>query len=70
MIKSFVLGSIKLYQSVVSPLLGEHCRFYPSCSEYASLAVKKYGLLRGLGKEIKRILKCRPGHPGGVDLPY
>lgn len=69
MIKRFVIKLIKLYQTIASPLLGERCRFYPSCSEYASLVVEKYGLLHGFEKGIKRILKCHPWNIGGVDLP-
>lgn len=69
MIKYFILKLIKVYQLFVSPLLGQRCRFYPSCSEYASLAIKKYGLFFGLGKAVKRLLKCHPWNMGGVDLP-
>lgn len=69
MIKRFVLILIKAYQLFVSPLLGRHCRFYPSCSKYVSLAVEKYGLGCGLKKGAARLLKCHPWNPGGVDLP-
>jgi len=64
-----ILKLIKIYQELISPFLGQHCRFYPSCSEYAFLAVEKYGVFSGCWKGFKRILKCHPGNPGGVDLP-
>lgn len=67
--KLIVLKLIKVYQFFVSPLLGQHCRFYPSCSEYAFSAVKKHGTMLGCWKGFKRILKCHPGNAGGVDLP-
>ncbi len=69
MIRDIVLKPIRLYQVFISPYLGQHCRFYPSCSEYALLAVKKYGVVPGCFKAIKRLLKCHPWHPGGVNLP-
>ncbi|MGI6226988.1 MAG: membrane protein insertion efficiency factor YidD [Peptococcales bacterium] len=58
---------IRLYQRFISPLKGRTCRFYPTCSEYAILAFKKYGFLRGFSLSVKRILKCHPFHPGGYD---
>ena len=68
-IKEIVLKTIKFYQAAISPIFGKVCRFWPSCSEYSYLAVKKYGILKGLGKGLKRILKCHPWNAGGVDLP-
>jgi putative membrane protein insertion efficiency factor len=59
---------IRAYQYTLSPLLGPSCRFYPSCSEYARQAIKRHGLLSGLLLAVKRILRCHPFHPGGVDL--
>jgi len=58
---------IRTYQVVLSPLLGPSCRFYPSCSEYASQAIMRHGLRSGLILAAKRILRCHPFHPGGVD---
>jgi len=64
--KIFVL-LILFYQKFISPLIPRCCRFYPTCSEYALQAIKKYGILKGTGKAIIRILKCHPYHPGGYD---
>jgi len=58
---------IRLYQLAVSPLLGPCCRFYPSCSQYALVAVQRFGLLRGSWLALRRIGRCHPWHPGGVD---
>ena len=64
-----LLKAIRFYQIAVSPYLGQHCRFYPSCSEYCYLAIKKHGTAKGMFLGIKRILRCHPWNPGGVDLP-
>ncbi len=66
--KLFIL-LVRGYQKWISPLLGAHCRFYPTCSQYAILAVKKYGFLKGFLKACWRILRCNPWNPGGVDYP-
>ena len=63
------LKILRVYQVLISPLLGENCRFYPSCSNYSLQAVKKYGILKGGFKSLKRILKCHPFNKGGADLP-
>ncbi|RJP76158.1 MAG: membrane protein insertion efficiency factor YidD [Candidatus Zixiibacteriota bacterium] len=60
---------IDLYRASFSAVLGGQCRFYPSCSAYARQAVLKYGLIRGGGKSLWRLLRCNPLHPGGVDEP-
>ncbi len=52
---------------VISPLYGRTCRFDPSCSQYASDAIIKYGALQGIGLAILRLMKCHPFHPGGED---
>jgi hypothetical protein len=65
--KRFLVILIRLYQKFLSPLKGQTCRFYPSCSEYSAQAIQKYGLSKGSWKAIKRILKCHPFHPGGHD---
>lgn len=70
MIKRFFLKLIKFYQNFISPtLVGKVCRFYPSCSEYSYMAIEKYGVLTGVKKGFKRILRCHPFNQGGVDLP-
>ncbi len=55
------------YQLGISPLLGPACRFEPSCSHYASEAVERHGVLRGLSLALRRVLRCHPLHPGGFD---
>lgn len=60
---------IKFYMVSISPLLGKNCRFYPSCSNYTYQAIEKYGVIKGIFKGTKRILKCHPFNKGGVDLP-
>jgi putative membrane protein insertion efficiency factor len=58
---------IRAYQVVLSPLLGQHCRFTPSCSHYAISAIERYGSVHGGWLAIKRIGRCHPWHPGGED---
>ncbi|MCR4626304.1 MAG: membrane protein insertion efficiency factor YidD [Treponema sp.] len=58
---------IRIYQIVISPLKPHCCRFYPTCSNYALEALKKYGPIKGIYLSIKRILKCNPFHKGGYD---
>lgn len=60
---------VRIYQGMLSPLIGRHCRFTPTCSEYFILAVQKYGALHGSLKGFSRILRCHPWHEGGPDLP-
>jgi uncharacterized protein len=55
------------YRAVVSPLYGPTCRFYPSCSEYALVAVDRHGVIRGGRLAVWRLLRCNPWNPGGVD---
>lgn len=57
------------YKRAVSPLLPRACRFTPTCSEYARVAILKYGAVRGSWRAAGRILRCHPLHRGGVDLP-
>jgi len=59
--------AIRLYQLALSPFLGGHCRFVPSCSEYTREAVEKYGAIKGAFLGGKRLLKCHPFHASGVD---
>lgn len=58
---------IVAYRRWVSPALPARCRFYPSCSAYALEAIARYGVLRGSGLAIWRLLRCQPFHPGGYD---
>ncbi len=65
--KKLLIGLIRFYQRYISPLKKPSCRFYPTCSEYAVLAITKKGALRGSLLAIRRICKCHPFHPGGYD---
>jgi len=67
LIKWLILIPLYLYRVLISPLLGPRCRFYPSCSEYAIAAVQNHGIILGLFLTVKRLLRCHPWHPGGVD---
>ena len=58
---------IRGYQLTISPMIGPCCRFYPTCSAYAAEAIETHGALRGTWLALKRIGKCHPWHPGGVD---
>lgn len=58
---------IRVYQITLSPMLGQNCRFTPSCSRYAIEAIEKHGALKGLGYAIRRILRCHPFCEGGYD---
>ncbi|MDR1798277.1 MAG: membrane protein insertion efficiency factor YidD [Bifidobacteriaceae bacterium] len=58
---------VRFYQVAISPLSGPRCRFYPSCSAYALEALRVHGLWRGLGLTARRIVRCHPWNPGGVD---
>jgi putative membrane protein insertion efficiency factor len=60
-------AAVVVYQRLVSPLLPRACRFAPSCSEYARLALLEYGLARGAWLAARRLLRCHPFHPGGYD---
>lgn len=63
----FLVYLLKLYKRFLSPLLGTHCRFYPSCSDYARQALIEHGLLKGSALSLARIARCHPFHPGGYD---
>ncbi|MDX1347867.1 MAG: membrane protein insertion efficiency factor YidD [Thiomicrorhabdus chilensis] len=66
-IKWLLIGIVRFYQLFISPLLGPRCRFYPSCSNYTIEAIKQHGVLCGSWLAIKRIGRCHPANPGGVD---
>jgi len=64
----FVLISlIKTYRFLLSPWLGYHCRFHPTCSSYAETAIERFGAWRGAYLATRRLLKCHPWHEGGID---
>lgn len=65
--KTIIIQIIKGYQQTISKLFPSTCRFYPSCSQYMIEAIQVYGLWQGIWKGLKRIGKCHPFHPGGVD---
>lgn len=62
-----LIGLIKIYRYLVSPLLGPCCRFHPTCSTYAIEAITRYGALRGTAAALWRLARCHPWHPGGFD---
>jgi len=66
-VRKIIAGIIGCYQRFISPLLGNNCRFYPSCSSYAREAVARHGVLRGVWLSAGRVCRCHPLHPGGVD---
>jgi putative membrane protein insertion efficiency factor len=66
-VKSVLLAGVRGYQYLVSPMLGNNCRFYPSCSDYAREALERYGSLRGSWLAVRRLCRCQPFHPGGYD---
>jgi uncharacterized protein len=66
-LRTLAILPIRLYQRVISPMLGEHCKYYPSCSEYAAQAIRDYGILRGLILASWRLLRCNPWSHGGFD---
>ncbi len=65
--KPLLLLLLRFYRKAISPYLGNNCRFHPTCSVYAMQAIEKYGAMKGSWLAIKRIGKCHPLHPGGID---
>ena len=66
-LKIFLIAFIKGYRFCISPLLGQHCRFYPSCSRYAEEVIRHCDLRHGIVLTVWRLLRCHPFHPGGYD---
>ena len=66
--KNMFILMIRFYQKFISPIKPPTCRFYPTCSHYGIEAIQRFGILKGGYLTIKRILKCHPFHPGGIDL--
>ncbi|MEO2078462.1 MAG: membrane protein insertion efficiency factor YidD [Bacillus sp. (in: firmicutes)] len=67
MLKKIFISFIRFYQLVISPIKPPTCRFYPTCSHYGLEAIQRFGAFKGGWLTIKRILKCHPFHPGGLD---
>lgn len=65
--RTVLIGFIRGYQLLLSPILPASCRFYPSCSEYTRQAVLKYGAVRGSWLGARRLVRCHPFNPGGYD---
>jgi len=65
--RSLLLGLIKLYRFLLSPLLGQNCRFQPTCSAYALEAIDRFGVIKGGYLSLRRLIKCHPFHEGGCD---
>ena len=66
--KYLLVAVIRFYQYLFSPWIGNQCRFYPTCSEYARLAITEHGSIRGSMLAMRRLVKCHPWHAGGIDL--
>jgi hypothetical protein len=58
---------IRVYQYLISPLIGPHCRFHPSCSHYSVEAIQRHGAMQGSYLALRRLARCHPWHPGGLD---
>ncbi|CUT01191.1 hypothetical protein JGI22_00115 [Candidatus Kryptobacter tengchongensis] len=63
----FAVTLVKIYKMFISPIFPPSCRFYPSCSDYSIQAFLKHGFLKGLWLSVKRIIRCNPFNPGGID---
>lgn len=68
-LRSLILTMIRLYQKYLSPILGNQCRFYPTCSSYAMLLFTYYPMYKALPMSIWRIMRCNPYNKGGIDYP-
>ncbi len=67
MFKNLLVTAIKFYRNHLSGLKLQSCRFFPTCSEYTMECIQQFGVIKGIYKSIKRILKCHPFHEGGID---
>jgi putative membrane protein insertion efficiency factor len=65
--KAVLIALIDAYRFLLSPFFGNQCRFYPTCSAYAREAIDTHGALKGSWFALRRVLKCHPWHPGGID---
>lgn len=66
--KDIAIKIIKFYQRKISPLFPPRCRYYPTCSQYALVAIERFGIFKGGLLAVRRLLRCNPFFPGGVDL--
>ena len=66
-VRAVLVAPIRIYQKLVSPMVGQRCKYYPSCSEYAAQAITRFGILRGLVLAGWRLLRCNPWSRGGFD---
>ena len=66
--RQVVTAALRGYSYLISPLLGPTCRFYPTCSSYAIAAIECHGITRGAWLTLRRLIRCNPWHPGGVDM--
>lgn len=66
-LRTLAVTPIRVYQKLLSPLVGQRCKYYPSCSEYAAQAIMRFGILRGLVLAGWRLLRCNPWSHGGFD---
>jgi putative membrane protein insertion efficiency factor len=67
MMGKLAVSILKFYKYWISPLLGQHCRFYPTCSEYSATAISEHGFMRGIWMSFNRIGRCNPWNEGGLD---
>ncbi|MFH1941593.1 MAG: membrane protein insertion efficiency factor YidD [bacterium] len=67
MLKRFILYVLKAYKKFISPVLPSTCRFYPTCADYTTQAIKKHGIVTGLFLGVKRLVRCNPLNSGGYD---
>lgn len=66
--KEYAIKFIRFYQRKISPLFPPRCRYYPTCSQYALTAIERFGVIKGGLLAARRLLRCNPLFPGGVDL--
>jgi putative membrane protein insertion efficiency factor len=66
-LRAVLVAPIRAYQYAISPMFGQRCKYYPSCSEYAAQAITRFGILRGLVLAGWRLLRCNPWSRGGFD---
>lgn len=67
MVRALLLALVRAYRYLLSPWIGQHCRFHPSCSVYAIQALEQHGAARGSWLTLQRLSRCHPFHPGGED---